>query len=84
MTEACFVVPKVLYRRVIKLPSFVNRVALLRLIVNKKQIDRVQLVSKDKWPRKDTKSYEFCLKLKERLDRIESLAKDLHKVARGR
>ncbi len=83
-TEACFVVPKVLYRRVSKLPPFVNRTAFLRLIVGKRHIDHVKLVSKNKWPRKDTKSYEFCLRLTERLDRIEPLAKELHKVARGR
>ncbi len=83
-TEPCFVVPKSLYRRVSKLPPFVNRVALLRLIIGKRHIYRVKLVSSDKWPRKDTKSYEFCPKLKEPLDRIEPLAKEIHKVARGR
>jgi len=82
-TEACFVVPRVLYRRVSNLPSFVNRAALLRLIVGKRHIAHIKLVGKNKWPRKDTKSYEFSLKLKERLDRIEPLAKEIHKVARG-
>ena len=82
-TEPCFVVPKSLYRRVSKLPLLVNRTALFRLIVGKRHAYRVRLVSKDKWPRKDTKSDQFCLKLKERLDRIEPLAKELHKVARG-
>ncbi len=82
-TEACFVVPRSLYRRVSNLPPFVNRSALLRLIVGKRHIDHIKLVGKNKWPRKDTKSYEFSLKLKERLDRIEPLAKEIYKVARG-
>ncbi len=77
-------VPKALYNRVGKLPPFFNRTAFLRLIVNKKHIDHVKLVSKNKWPRKDTKSDAFCLRLKERLDRIEPLAKEIHKIARGR
>ncbi len=82
-TAACFVVPRNLSRRVSKLPSFVNRLALLRLIIGKKQLVNVKLVSKEKWPRKGSKSDEFCLKLKERLDRIEPLAKEIYKVARG-
>ncbi len=81
--EACFIVPRQLYRRVSKLTPFVNRTAFLRLIIGKRHVYRVKLVSSDKWPRKDTKSYEFCLKLKERLDRIEQLAKEIHKIARG-
>ncbi len=82
-TAACFVVPRNLSRRVSKLPPFVNRIALLRLIIGKRQLVHVKLVSKDKWPRKGSKSDEFSLKLKERLDRIEPLAKEIYKVARG-
>ncbi len=83
-TNACFVVPKALCNRVNKLPPFINRTAFLRLIVNKKYIDTFKLVSKNKWPRKGSMSDQFCLRLKERLDRIEPLAKEIHKVARGR
>ena len=83
-TEACFVVPKGLYKRVIKLPPYINRAAFLRLIVNKKHIDHVKLVSKNKWPRKESKSDAFCLKLTERLDQIEPLAKEIYKIAKAR
>ncbi len=83
-TAACFVVPRDLSRRVSNLPPFIKRLALLRLILGKRQLVHVKLVSKEKWPRKGSKSDEFCLKLKERLDRIEPLANEIYNVARGR
>ena len=81
--EVSIVVPRGLYRRVISLPNFINRAALMRLISGKKNIDRVKLIRRNKWPRENTMSHEFCVKLEKRLDHIEPLVKRINKLAKG-